>query len=76
MMCDFEDDRLMSKTAEHIRALDKAERALEKVKRSMPCELRANYCSSVRPPGLLPSEPLEQLEIQEFVHEMHNYDHV
>lgn len=46
-MMDWEEERLMCKTAEHIRALDKAERALEKVKRQMPCELRGSY-STVR----------------------------
>ena len=62
----------MRKTAEHIRALDKAERALEKVKRGMPCELMASYCCTVRSPRLLPSESLDKLESREFVYEVPN----
>lgn len=66
MMAEWEDDRLMCKTAEHIRALDKAERALEKVKRSVPCEFRASYCSTVCAQASSPrSAPLFETELQD-----------
>lgn len=38
MMCDYVDERLLHKTALSIRALDKAERALEKARCLMPCD--------------------------------------
>lgn len=37
MLCDYADERLLQKTALSIRALDKAERAIEKARCLMPC---------------------------------------
>lgn len=38
MLCDYADERLLQKTALSIRALDKAERALEKARCLIPCD--------------------------------------
>lgn len=56
MMCDYADDRLLQKTALSIRALDKAERALEKARCLMPCDSydkAVNSCLCCNKDGVL-----------------------